>query len=486
MPSVGLKQKLGVAVLTAAIFVLSASAASAKQAWVWACHGPAGGAIGTQMTTGAEDNASAVANCAGADNEGATLSLTGDAPAGGSHATLEIQLPAGVTASRVRITHVAHGSSAGARYTVKLDGATVVDQELDTPVATLPADVPKNGSGTLTFSLTCDQAAPCGGPVSVDVVKVGVLVDDTSAPTGTAGGNTPITDAANISTNTHESGVGYSHVTAVIAADTSGGAIVRTKTIKIGSCDELTPGDATIDLPLDSTRCRTGPDLTSFQAEYDKDKPWLVKDLKTALDTKDIGAGFYYRRATVYDAAGNATDLFHTGAVPFELFEIWHPDPGKDTQTLSIGSSSTDVPTEQPNTNPNQNPTRNANAATSCRSPRLSVSLAQKPLRVSKSRAVLKYGKRYRFEGRLTCVVNGRRVSAPKRTKIQLLNKVGKKTVTKTGPRIGSKGRFKISLKYPKGSRSLIFRFTSAEKQRSQVTIKIKVEKVKKKKSSKR
>ncbi len=81
-------------------------------------------------------------------------------------------------------------------------------------------------------------------------------------------------------------------------------------------------------------------------------------------------------------------------------------------------------------------------------------------------------------------MVNGRRISAPKRTKLQLLNKVGKKTVTKTGPRIADKGRFKISLKYPRGSRTLIFRFTNSTGQRSQVSIKIKTEK--KKKSAKR
>jgi hypothetical protein len=99
--------------------------------------------------------------------------------------------------------------------------------------------------------------------------------------------------------------------------------------------------------------------------------------------------------------------------------------------------------------------------------------------------AVLQYGKRYRFAGRLTCVVNHRRISAPKRTKITLLNKVGKKTVTKTGPKLASKGRFKISLKYPRGSRTLIFRFVNPTGQRAQVSIKIKTEK-KKKKSAKR
>ena len=40
----------------------------------------------------------AVASCAGPDTQGATLSLTGAAPAAGSHADVSIQLPAGVQA----------------------------------------------------------------------------------------------------------------------------------------------------------------------------------------------------------------------------------------------------------------------------------------------------------------------------------------------------------------------------------------------------
>ena len=56
--------------------------------------------------------------------------------------------------------------------------------------------------------------------------------------------------------------------------------------------------------------------------------------------------------------------------------------------------------------------------------------------------------------------------------------------MTKTGPRIAGKGRFKIIAEVPEGSRTLIFRFTNAGRQRSQVSIKIKVEK--KKKASKK
>ena len=66
-------------------------------------------------------------------------------------------------------------------------------------------------------------------------------------------------------------------------------------------------------------------------------------------------------------------------------------------------------------------------------------------MRVSKGVAVLQYKKRYRFTGRLTCVVNGRRVSAPKRARIDLLNKIGKRTPDQVGHDGRDKGRFRSS-----------------------------------------
>jgi len=264
--------------------------------------------------------------------------------------------------------------------------------------------------------------------------------------------------------------VGFSRAVASIATAPSDAAVVRTKTVAIGTCDDLTPENATVDLPLDSTRCLRGSQQASFVLG--------PNDEGSALNTSDLAEGTYYRRVTVYDAAGNAGDLLKSATSDWEAFEVWHPVLGSATQTLSIGSGS--VLGDQPQANANRTNGTKGSQATSCSSPRLSVSLRQKPVRVTKTVVVLQSGKRYRFEGRLSCLVNRRRVSAPKRTKLQLLNRVGKRTVTKTGPRIATKGRFKISLKYPKGSRTLIFRYTSPNKQRSQVSIKIKVEKKKK------
>ncbi len=199
MPSFGLKQKLGVAVLTAAMFALSASAASAKEAWLWACHGPSGGSIATPMKSDPlkgdiRGDGAATYNCAGDEATGATLSLNGATPAGRSNAALHIELPGGMTVKRIAITHAVHGTSAGAHYGVGLGTqGSVLDVPLDNPVTTLPADLQASANGSdLILSLSCPGEAPCGGPVSADIVKVGILVDDTAAPYGGVGRNSPV------------------------------------------------------------------------------------------------------------------------------------------------------------------------------------------------------------------------------------------------------------------------------------------------------
>jgi hypothetical protein len=100
-------------------------------------------------------------------------------------------------------------------------------------------------------------------------------------------------------------------------------------------------------------------------------------------------------------------------------------------------------------------------------------------MRISKGVPVLQYGKRYRFNGRLTCVINGKRKSAPKRARVDILNKVGKKTYEKAGTTVRDSGKLTVILSY-KSSRTITFRFTNTDGQRSTVSIKVKVEKKKK------
>ena len=202
-----------------------------------------------------------------------------------------------------------------------------------------------------------------------------------------------------------------------------------------------------------------------------------VADAKISLTTTDYTDGMHHMLVTVRNQGGE------TSTVPGDI-EIWNnrpscvpPDspPGTPCSAqLSIGSDPT---AEQPSPGPGgggggvQGATKS-----SCKSPRLSMSLAQKPLRISHGVPVLLKNKRYRFTGRLTCVVNGKRRSAAKGTKIAVRNVIGKKTYRRPSTKVGNGGKITILLKYPR-SRTIEFRFTNAEGKTSKVRIKVRIAK---------
>jgi hypothetical protein len=231
------------------------------------------------------------------------------------------------------------------------------------------------------------------------------------------------------------------------------GGLATGKEIGGDACDgtsgELSPGSAPVDLPLDGACASARVPLP--------------------LTTTAFANGPHTFEVRVSDWAGNVGVWRPTE--PWSILN--NPDLGSPTQTLSIGSSGVDQPPAPPN--PRSGGGVGGAQSSSCRSPRLSVSLDSRPLRISKGRPVLLAGKRYRFEGRLTCVVNGKRRSAPKRTRIEILNKVGRKTVKKPVTRLRAGGKLNAVLKTPNqsGSRTLIFRYRNSSGQRSQVSIRV-------------
>jgi hypothetical protein len=102
------------------------------------------------------------------------------------------------------------------------------------------------------------------------------------------------------------------------------------------------------------------------------------------------------------------------------------------------------------------------------------MSLAQNPLRVSHGVPVLLKNKSYRFSGRLTCLIGNKRKSAPKGTRIDVHNIVDRKTVRKPSGKVGGGGKITLVLKYP-SSRTIEFRFTSADGNTSKVRIKVRI-----------
>jgi hypothetical protein len=191
--------------------------------------------------------------------------------------------------------------------------------------------------------------------------------------------------------------------------------------------------------------------------------------------TMDIDTNRYFdgdHRLTVllYDAAGHKVTL--VGERPFKLTN--HPNPGSSTATLSIGSGNTGQQNGSRGSGGGGSSGVAGASSTSCNSPRLSLELSQKPLKVSNGVPVLKSGKRYRYRGRLTCVLNGKRRSAAPKTRIDLLNTVGKRTLVKGGTTVRAQGQITIILAY-KSSRTLIFRYTNPDGKQSQVKLKIKI-----------
>jgi hypothetical protein len=233
------------------------------------------------------------------------------------------------------------------------------------------------------------------------------------------------------------------------------------------AADGATLGDATV--ALDGTPVASGPLPASTP-------PCGTADagVPLAFDTRRFPDGVYRLTVTVADSDGSPPVT-----VLDQPTEIWNDRPsGSSTATLSIGSG---VLAPQPE--------RAAGgsgggvlgtSAGGCVKPKLSMRLSQKPLRIRKGVPVLVKGKRYRFTGRLTCLVNNKRVSAPKRTRVELRQIVHGRSHLKGRATVGSHGKLVARFSVP-SSRTLEFRFTTADKKVTRVRIKVRVVKVAKK-----
>jgi hypothetical protein len=183
-------------------------------------------------------------------------------------------------------------------------------------------------------------------------------------------------------------------------------------------------------------------------------------------DGSKIPDGTYPLTVTIADADGTPATLMDARPT-----EIWNDRPtGSSSATLTIGSG---VPARQGGNTPPGGGVLGASAG-SCVKPKLSMRLSQKPLRINNGVPVLVKGKLYRFTGRLTCLVNNKRVSAPKRTRISLAAIVHGKSHSKGRATVGSHGKLVIRLSVPT-SRTLEFRFTTADNKVTRVRIKVRV-----------
>src|SRR3954447_12823660 len=142
------------------------------------------------------------------------------------------------------------------------------------------------------------------------------------------------------------------------------------------------------------------------------------------FDSRSLPDGPHHMRVVVSDVDGNIA------AIADHDFEVDNAPKYYQTQVnLTVGSGvSFPAPGGQ---KPGGSGGVLEAGAGSCTSPKLSMLLSQKPVRVRKGVAVLIRGKKYRFTGRLTCRSGNKRVSAPKRTKIQIFAIVKGRTAPK-------------------------------------------------------
>jgi hypothetical protein len=117
-----------------------------------------------------------------------------------------------------------------------------------------------------------------------------------------------------------------------------------------------------------------------------------------------------------------------------------------------------------------------------CASPRLSMFLAQTPLGFRRGVPVLAAGRRYRYQGRLTCRVDGRRRSAPRGTRVEVRNRLRGRTFVKPALKVRDQGLILARLAYP-SSRVVVFRVRATGGELVSVRIPIRVVRLKRKRS---
>jgi hypothetical protein len=311
---------------------------------------------------------------------------------------------------------------------------------LESSSLTDASDVPLTGSSFFTatgsevqLGVSCSSFAshPCaapaaGGTVGVDFSSVSLYVTDSSVPEGAVGGVQSVASGAlNLVVNASDSGLGLESLAATLDGQT-----VASAELGGASCGDLSSGTE-IDLPLDAA-C-----------------PAEVVDVPLPVDLANIPDGQHLLVVTVTDAAGTTASLVNQ-----EIEVLNHPALSTPSVTVSVGTAG-GIAGGATGSAGLSSATQNA-----CASAALSIRLSDKPLRVSHGRLILRLNKRYLYRGRLTCLVNGRRVGAPRNTVVDLSFKVHGHTHNHYGTTTNAKGRIAVVIACS-SKRTIVFTYKS-------------------------
>lgn len=188
------------------------------------------------------------------------------------------------------------------------------------------------------------------------------------------------------------------------------------------------------------------------------------------VPTTSLADGLHDLDLRVGDTAGNVTAKVDRVITVRNTPEVY-----TSTVMVNVGTGVSIPPPPGAGAQPPGGAVPGALTAPTCQSPRLNIALTRKPLRRQRSGVpVLAFGKRYRFSGRLTCMVGKRRVNAPRGITIEVYHNVGRRLVRKPFAKTGLNGRVVVNARlYSK--RALVFRVRGARRELVQVRIRVAV-----------
>jgi hypothetical protein len=474
-----------IVLIAAAVFCLP-DAASAASVELWACHGAQEEALGTgpfESTTGGDGRTATYGDgCKeGGDHTGGLVATFSDPdPAGRSLALWQLNLPSGVALESLRIKRETTGfggapvsgspqiyevsTSSGSSGVVE---STALNESSDAPLdgelVAPSVSGPSSVSGRyVSASVSCALgggercAADPNGTVGAEVSSIALGVRDESPPSGSVEGvQSPLEpgEALELLLNdVSDAGLGLANAEALI--DGHEVAFVR---LGSGACPERPASSATIDLPLGNDGC---PNNVS----------------NVALRVPVGGIGTHSLQVRVTDAAGTTTTIEE------RTIEVQGPpQSGPSTVTIAVGnqgsSSSSSAAGGVLGSFSSSTP---GGKPAACQLPELSMKLTSKPLRwvkIDKRRVpVLRSRHRYVFRGRLTCVVDNHRVSAPTGIVVRVLYKIGGHIyyASGRGTMTVHRGQLRAILGYF-SSRTIIFRYKPGNGEFAQVNIPIEI-----------
>jgi hypothetical protein len=281
------------ALVIAVVALASPAAARANDTMLWACHGPDGGALparyDTMHSAGAFVMPTSAVPCA-ASGDTIRVGFSNPSPPEGSFAALRLNAPAGVQVQGVWLGRRVTGPGYFARTSTTALEALDVGGTLDGVFAHAAT------GAWVELGVQCATAGCDMSGAGLDFRFAALAVRDAVAPAFTVGAlpayAAGVTDLVVDATDT---GIGLARVSATLA-----GVPVGASGFGGSACRELSPADATADLPL---------------AE---DCP-ATRRLALALDSALVADGTQPLEVTVTDGSGNAS------VQRFDLKVVNHP-----------------------------------------------------------------------------------------------------------------------------------------------------------------